>query len=251
MARKTRKDYKELIQQRKEIDDTRLPQKRYFRQRAHANVFSDHSFAYPVSPQQMDWTPLYPRNPKVSDIEIADIGCGFGGLLVALSPRLPKSLIVGMEIRSQVAEYVNERINALRRQHHDDGTFQNVAVIRTNSMKFLPNFFRKGQLQKVFLCFPDPHFKSRKHKARIVTNTLASEYAFVLRQGGILYTITDVEDLHCWMVAHLDAHPLFQRMSFEDQRKDECVAIMQTETEEGKKVERNGGKKFVACYQRI
>jgi tRNA G46 methylase TrmB len=29
------------------------------------------------------------------DIEIADIGCGFGGLLVALSPRLPDKLLIG------------------------------------------------------------------------------------------------------------------------------------------------------------
>lgn len=58
-------------------------------------------------------------------------------------------------------------------------------------MKFLPNFFRKGQLSKIFLCFPDPHFKTRKHKARIVSTTLNSEYAYVLREGGIIYTITD------------------------------------------------------------
>lgn len=28
--------------------------------------------------------------------EIADIGCGFGGLLVALSPKFPDKLILGM-----------------------------------------------------------------------------------------------------------------------------------------------------------
>lgn len=29
------------------------------------------------------------------DVEVADIGCGFGGLLVALAPALPESLILG------------------------------------------------------------------------------------------------------------------------------------------------------------
>ena len=29
------------------------------------------------------------------DIEIADIGCGFGGLLMALSPRFPDKLLIG------------------------------------------------------------------------------------------------------------------------------------------------------------
>ena len=39
---------------------------------------------------------------------------------------------------------------------------------------------------------------------------LQAVYAFVLRVGGLIYTITDVKDLHDWMVDHLDAHPLFQ-----------------------------------------
>ena len=118
-------------------------------------------------------------------------------------------------------------------------------------MKFLPNFFKKGQLTKVFLCFPDPHFKARKHKARIVSTTLNSEYAFVMKPGGIVYTITDVEDLHKWMVEHFDAHPSFGRVLEEEQEADICVQTMKVETEEGKKVERNQGYKFVACFRRL
>ena len=60
-------------------------------------------------------------------------------------------------------------------------------------MKYLPNFFRKGQLSKMFFLFPDPHFKKAKHKWRIINETLLAEYAFVLREGGRLYTVTDVE----------------------------------------------------------
>lgn len=29
------------------------------------------------------------------DVEVADIGCGFGGLLVALAPKLPNTLLLG------------------------------------------------------------------------------------------------------------------------------------------------------------
>jgi tRNA (guanine-N7-)-methyltransferase len=118
-------------------------------------------------------------------------------------------------------------------------------------MKFLPNFFKKHQLSKVFLCFPDPHFKARKHKARIVSTTLNSEYAYVVRPGGIIYTITDVEDLHNWMVQHFNAHPSFERVGEEEQEADECVKTMRVETEEGKKVERNKGQKFVALFRRL
>ena len=33
--------------------------------------------------------------------------------------------------------------------------------IRTNAMKCIMNYFPKGQLSKMFFCFPDPHFKVR------------------------------------------------------------------------------------------
>jgi len=80
---------------------------------------------------------------------------------------------------------------------------------------------------------------------------LNSEYAYVVRPGGIIYTITDVEDLHNWMVEHFEAHPSFERVSEEDQEADECVHIMRVETEEGKKVARNNGQKFVALFRRM
>lgn len=81
-----------------------------------------------------------------------------------------------MEIRTSVTEFVQSKVKALRTQNAElnPSAYQNVACVRANSMKFLPNFFERGQLSKIFLCFPDPHFKTRKHKARIVSLTLNS-----------------------------------------------------------------------------
>lgn len=236
--------------EKEEEVEFKLPQKRYYRQRAHSNPFSDHQLEYPESPAGMDWDVLFPKRKEGQKVEVADIGCGFGGLLVALSPELKDKLILGMEIRVQVTNYVEDRILALRQQHKETVGFQNISVLRGNAMKFLPNFFEKAQLSKIFFCFPDPHFKQRKHKARIVTTTLCSEYAYVVRPGGIVYTITDVKDLHEWMVKHLAAHPLFERLTKEEEDADPCVALMLVETEEGKKVARNEGDKYVACFRR-
>ncbi|KAI1078057.1 putative methyltransferase [Whalleya microplaca] len=263
-------------QAQRENDTPNMPRKKFYRQRAHANPFSDHRLTYPTTPDDMDWSSFFPafvvdQQPSpnsqtvesatitgkpppqklTKDIEVADIGCGFGGLLVALAPAMPDTLLIGMEIRTQVTEFVQDRIRVLRMQNAEQNLYQNISCIRANTMKFLPNFFRKGQLSKVFICFPDPHFKHRKHKARIVSTTLNSEYAYVLKPGGIVYTITDVEDLHDWMVAHFEAHPAFERVPEEEQEADTCVGIMRTETEEGKKVERHQGQKFVALFRRL
>ena len=53
------------------------------------------------------------------------------------------------------------------------------------------------------------------------------------------------------MAKHLDGHELFERLTPQELEEDECVAIMTTATEEGKKVERNKGEKFIACFRRL
>ncbi|CAG8234019.1 unnamed protein product [Penicillium olsonii] len=309
-----REEYRRELQAQQESTDDgsviKMPQKKFFRQRAHANPFSDHRLEYPISPAHMDWSSHYPAfvdpdptktnlsgaRKLTKDVEVVDIGCGFGGLMVGLAPLLPDTLMVGMEIRTSVLEYLSSRIHALRSQQqrlknraetstepqpegegapvNDDdvgttkiypGNFENITAIRSNTMKFLPNFFAHHQLSKIFICFPDPHFKARKHKARIVSESLNTEYAYVLRPGGLLYTITDVEEYHHWVLRHFLHQPeeqredgtipdsskdLFERLSDEELEADPCVRVMKYETEESKKVTRNNGKKFVAVFRR-
>lgn len=227
-----------------------LPKKKFYRQRAHSNPIADHCFDYPVSPDKMDWSGLYPAAGGGGEgVEFADVGCGYGGLLVQLSPMFPATRILGMEIRVKVSDYVNDRIIALRQKH--PGQYTNIACIRSNAMKYLPNFFLKGQLSKMFFLFPDPHFKKAKHKWRIINQTLIAEYAYVLREGGKIYTVTDVHDLFVWMTKHLSEHPLFRRLSEAEQEADPVVAKLFESTEEGQKVSRNAGEKWCAVFQRI
>jgi len=210
--------------------------------------------------------------------EFADVGCGFGGLLIALAPLYPDTLMLGLEIRVQVSQYVEDRIAALRATSSAPSTappqpsnagsdpassvsvtsvpggYQNVSIVRANAMKFLPNYFPKHTLSALFFLFPDPHFKLRKHKARIISPTLLAEYAYVLRPGGIVYTITDVKDLAEWMKAHLSAFPLFESVDSDTLRaegKGPILDAVWNSTEEGKKVERKQGEKWLACFRRI
>lgn len=224
-----------------------LPQKKYYRQRAHSNPIADHCFDYPVDPSSMDWSELYPNK---NHVRFADIGCGYGGLLVQLSPMFPDKNMLGMEIRVKVSDYVRDRIEALRKQN--PGEYENVACLRSNAMKFLPNFFHKGQLEKMFFLFPDPHFKKAKHKWRIINDTLLAEYAYVLKEDeGHLYTVTDVKDLFDWMTMHLENHPLFERLSEEELKQDPVVTKLYESTEEGQKVSRAQGQKWCAVFRRI
>ncbi|PIO59869.1 tRNA (guanine-N(7)-)-methyltransferase [Teladorsagia circumcincta] len=227
-----------------------LPQKKFYRQRAHSNPHSDHDIEYPRTPADMDWSKLYGDYAEGRQVEFADIGCGYGGLLMKLSPMFPETLMVGLEIRVKVSDFVSEKIKALRVRHADTNGFRNVACLRSNAMKYLPNYFKKHQLSKMFFLFPDPHFKNKKHKWRIITPGLLAEYAYVLRPGGIVYTITDVKELHEWMVRHLSEHPLFERLPKEEEDRDPVVPLLFESTEEGQKVSRNDGEKYMAVFKR-
>ena len=285
-----------------------MPQKKFYRSRAHCNPLSHNdAFEYPLHPTQMDWSSHYPGvDTSISalpsargaarrgqEIEIIDVGCGFGGLTIALAELFPECLSMGMEIRAKVTEYVRLRIEALRMRRapscsaaavassaasaaaaapaagkpaaseadgEADGestrtwgetSYQNVSVMKTNAMKYLPNFFRPGQLSKIFFCFPDPHFKTKNHRRRIISTPLLAEYAHVLRVGGLLYTITDVKDLHDWHVARCAAHPLFERLDAAAMEADPAVEAMRESTEEGIKVARNHGIKYSAVFRRV
>ncbi|KAI4378599.1 hypothetical protein MLD38_016057 [Melastoma candidum] len=116
--------------------------------------------------------------------------------------------MIGMEIRDKVTEFVKERISALRTTN--PGQYQNNSVVRTNSMKYIPNYFEKGQLTKMFFLFPDPHFKEKSHRRRVISPHLLDEHAYTFAVGGIVYTITDVEELGEWVESCLDEHPMFE-----------------------------------------
>ena len=53
------------------------------------------------------------------------------------------------------------------------------------------------------------------------------------------------------MVEHLDKFPLFERIPDGELTDDPVVQQVRISTEEGKKVERNEGDKFLAVYKRL
>jgi tRNA (guanine-N7-)-methyltransferase len=239
---------------REELGAEAPPAKRIYRQRAHSNPLSDHSIAVPRRPSSVDWSVAFPERARQGlhvDPTIADVGCGFGGLSLALSHAFPAEVVLGMELRKTVAQYVRHRIESLRRSRQSE--YQNVACVRANAMRSLPNYFRRAQLRAMVFAFPDPHFKAQNFRRRLIQRHLLDEYAYALCEGGMLYTVTDVEGVADWNANALDTHPLFERLSADDlQLQDDPVpALMASETEEGRKVQRSGGTMWHAAARRL
>jgi tRNA (guanine-N7-)-methyltransferase len=243
-----------------------LPAPKFFKVRAHANPLSESlALQVPARPSDMDWAAtLYPRwlaapVPSGRRVEWVDIGCGFGGLVASLAQQFPEETILGMEIRDKVSIAAMDRIHQLRARAAATATaaglptFENVAVLRSNCMRSLQQFFFKGQLTKLCFCFPDPHFQAHTHRRRVISRGLLATYAYVLREGGLLYTVTDVIDLHEWHVRHIEEHPLFERLRAEEEtpEHDPVVAAITRRTDESVKVAKVQGDVFVAVFRRI
>jgi tRNA (guanine-N7-)-methyltransferase len=77
---------------------------------------------------------------------IVDIGCGYGGLMFELQKEFPDHLILGMEIRDVVANFVAQKINSIRVNTGFKECI-NVGVVKTNTMKTIHNYFKKGSVR--------------------------------------------------------------------------------------------------------
>ncbi len=76
-------------------------------------------------------------------------------------------------------------------------------------------------------------------------------YAYVLRPGGRIYTVTDVEDLHNWEVEALSSHPCFSRVPDVEAMNDPAVPVMLVATDEAAKAKREGRGQWWSVFKRI
>lgn len=245
---------------------TRLP----IRTRPHRNPLAENDDEHPDSPEQLGETTatMYPAMLQQAEgrkIEFVDVGCAFGGMLFSLCPLFPNTLMLGLEIRPKVVDFAQKKALELRRNakvenekspplpyHH----YENVWFDQLNVMKFGSNCFEKGQLSKLFFCYPDPHWKRKNIRRRIISPGLVQEYAFWLRIGGLLYTVSDVEGLEEWMVKCLDECPLFRRLSEEEiehvsPNHNIILKTVIDASEDAQRTARKGLKKNYAVHVRI
>eukprot|EP00171_Calliarthron_tuberculosum_P013173 IDg13173t1 len=235
-----------LVARGKEARVRWVTSRRDFRARAHSNPLNDGAFVPPEGPLAFAASGVFTDGGAP---EWADIGCGYGGLLAALSAAFPEKRMLGMEIRDRVAAYCGERVRSLRAAH--PGEYGNIAFVRTNAMKLLPYYFARASLDKLFFCYPDPHFKRRKNRQRVISDALLAEYAYVLRPGGVAYIVTDVPELFAWMDTRLARHPLFRRRAENVQENDPITPFVRDMTDEAQRVEKSPRGKMCASFERV
>lgn len=232
---------------------TRLP----IRTRPHRNPLAENDDEHPECPAQFAerYTEFYPNMPNPV-VEFVDVGCAFGGMLFALGELFPQTCMLGLEIRPKVVTFAQEKALALRQENVASSTqhYRNIWFEQMNVMKFGSNCFVKGQLSRIFFCYPDPHWKRKNIRRRIISPGLVQEYAYWLRHGGLVYTVSDVAELEEWMVQCLDESPLFHRLTeaeLSSAEHQKVLAVVTDTSEDAQRTARKGLKKHFAVHIRL
>jgi tRNA (guanine-N7-)-methyltransferase len=132
-----------------------------------------------------------------------DLGFGRGEFILEMARQRPRVQFVGLEIRDYLIEKVREQLA--------EGKVPNVYVMAANVKEHLPVLFDPGTLNRVYIHFPDPWTKRKKHhKRRMVDARLVDTLYTLLRPGGEVHLMTDKESVGLEMKELFETHPGYE-----------------------------------------
>lgn len=144
-------------------------------------------------------SPYYRQQPEPVDLFVfaepgrplhLDIGCARGRFILRMAMGEPEWNFLGVEIREPLVTEANE-IAA------EEG-LANLHYYFCNAMLWLNRLLERipeGRLQMVTIQFPDPWFKKRHAKRRMVNAELVEAVVNKLAVGGKIFVQTDIEFL--------------------------------------------------------
>jgi|TARA_B110000285_G_C15138553_1_gene629018 tRNA (guanine-N7-)-methyltransferase len=117
---------------------------------------------------------------------VLELGCGKGEYTVHLAQLSPAVNYIGIDIKG--ARFWRGAKTALEQG------FTNVGFIRTQ-VELIGQCFAEGEVDEIWITFPDPQIKYKKTKHRLTHPDLLKTYKTVLKPGGLVHLKTDSEFL--------------------------------------------------------
>ncbi|HEY3352801.1 MAG TPA: tRNA (guanosine(46)-N7)-methyltransferase TrmB [Polyangia bacterium] len=124
--------------------------------------------------------------PPGRPVEV-ELGCADARFLFERAAVEPARFYVGVEIRAEMVAQVNRKARRL-------GDVPVLAVFANANIE-LPALFAPASVARFYVNFPDPWFKRRHHKRRVLTPELVTTLCDQLEPGGDLFFQSDVFDL--------------------------------------------------------
>src|SRR5690554_4454475 len=136
-----------------------------------------------------------------------EIGSNRANFLRQLAQRNPERFYLGIEWRKKYVDF--GKVNLL------EHGVKNADLLQADATMAIPILLEEGQLSELFILFPDPWWKKRHRKRRIIQDETLDLFASKMHPGAMLWLRTDVGTLADDFREVLDAHPEFDLLPFE------------------------------------
>ena len=133
-------------------------------------------------PAPLEWAVVFGNDRPVE----AEVGFGKGLFLLTASQQSPATNFLGVEIERKYVLFTATRLAKRGRK--------NVRVVCADAKQLFRASVQAGSLAAVHVYFPDPWWKKRHQKRRLFTEEFVELCVRVLRPGGRLHVVTDVEE---------------------------------------------------------
>jgi len=140
-----------------------------------------------------------------------DIGCAAGKFLFDLALVNTKWNYLGIEIREKLVKTAKSRAR--------EREIQNLYYVFGNAHKILNDIHHKfivKNLKSISFNFPDPWFKKRHYKRRVIQPEFINILSNSMQKGSLIYIKTDVKDLFDNMDCMISSNLSFQKIDKND-----------------------------------
>lgn len=153
---------------------------------------------------------------------VLELGCGKGEYTTGLARTRPLNNYMGLDIKGA-------RIWTGARTAHEEG-LENVAFLRTR-IDFIGSFFARGEVDELWITFPDPQEKLRRRKKRLTGANFLNKYRQFLKDGGRVHLKTDNTSLYLDTLALVTHNKLqVERKSNDIYREDWTDEVVSIQT---------------------
>ena len=145
-------------------------------------------------------------NPLPLPAEV-EIGSNRGCFLMGLA-RKKTTTVLGIELKPSLCRI---SANKLERENLSNGH-----VIHADAKLAIPILFEQGSLDAIYVLFPDPWWKKRHARRRLLDDGFFEMAHAYLKPGGYFVLKTDVLDYFDAVDEFLQASPCFERVDIDE-----------------------------------
>ena len=203
----------------------------------------------PLSKNFFEIDPIPPLNQVFENPKLPlhlDIGCASGDFLFELSLKNKNWNYIGIEIREKLVLNANLKMKSRENKnlYFSFGNANN--IFNQSDNKSIINF-----INSISFNFPDPWFKKKHHKRRVIQPKLINLLSNSMKRGSLIFIKTDVRDLFDHMELTISESIKFKKIPYQDFKFYESFNPNRIQTNREKYVILNQLKIYESIYKKI